>query len=428
MKKLPLTLVLCVTALLLLGSVTLYSATMRQPEPTRLYDHLCWITLGLVGAVLAALIPYTWLRRWHAPYVLLGITVVLLSLVFMPGIGIRTNGACRWLPFGQPSEFAKLALIIALAHYITSQPGHMHERNTGFLYPGIMAGMGCLLIFLEPDWGTAGLLAAVTLALLLVGGAHWFYLTSTVIIGCEAFVILLLQNQLRLTRVISFLNPEQYRDGPAWQGWHSLLSFGIGGWFGTFFGEGSHKFGFVPEQETDFILSLIGEELGLFVTSLVILLFCLIVLCGARIAWRTNDPFAQLLAVGITLLIGLQAFINIGVVTSSLPNKGLPLPFVSYGGSNLLCMLTAVGLLVNVARRAPLASPALARKGIFAPASVKISGPVGSLLDNPARRTRKSFWRKLNAWLRVRRNGRFPTIPRHSYQRPPHPLVQPSEN
>jgi cell division protein FtsW len=422
MKKLPLILILCVTALLLLGSVTLYSATMRQPEPMRLYAHLGWIALGLAVGTLAALIPYAWLRRWHTPYMLLGIAVVLLSLVFVPGISIRTNGACRWLPFGQPSEFAKLALIVALAHYIATRPGHMHERDAGFLCPGTMAGIVCLLIFLEPDWGSAALMAAVTLALLLVGGAHWFYLTSTVIIGGEAFFIMLLQNQLRLTRVISFLDPEHYQNGVAWQGWHSLLSLGVGGWLGTFFGEGSHKFGFVPEQQTDFILSLIGEELGLFGTGLIVLFFCLIVLCGARIAWRINDPFAQLLAVGITLLIGLQAFINVAVVTSSLPNKGLPLPFVSYGGSNLVCMLTGVGLLVNVARRAPLAAVDPAWKGIFAPASIKIGGPVGSLLDDPSRRTRKGFWQKMITRLRAHLDARFSTIPRHSYQRPPRPI------
>lgn len=421
MKTLSLTLVLCVTALLLLGSVALYSASMRQPEPTRLYAHLGWIALGLAVGALVAVTPYAWLRRWHAPYVLLGIAVVLLALVFVPGIGIRTNGACRWLRFGQPSEFAKLALIVALAHYIATRPGRMHERNAGFLYPGILAGAVGLLIFLEPDWGTAALMAAVTLAMLLVGGAHGFYLTSAIIIGGEAFFILLLRNQLRLLRVISFLDPERYRDGPAWQGWHSLLSLGVGGWFGTFWGEGTHKFGFVPEQETDFILSLIGEELGLFGTSLVILFFCLIVFCGARIAWRTNDPFAQLLAVGITLLIGFQAFINIGVVTSSLPNKGLALPFVSYGGSNLVCMLTAVGLLINVARHAPLAETAPAGKGIFTAASLKIGGPIGSLLDDPSRRTRQGFGRQLHAWLRRRRNARFPTLPRHNYQRPPRP-------
>jgi cell division protein FtsW len=231
----------------------------------------------------------------------------------------------------------------------------MPERNQGFIYPGLISGLMVLLIFLEPDWGTATLVAVETLVILTIAGAHWAYLVSAAIIGGELFTLLLLRNPLRLERILAFLNPEQYRHGVAWQTWHALLALGSGGLFGTFPGNGSLKNGFVPEQQTDFVLSLIGEELGLVGTSLVILMFVLILASGIRIAWQIEDPFGQLLASGITLLIAMQAFINIGVVTSLLPNKGIALPFVSYGGSNLVCMLTGIGLLISVARHGPMA-------------------------------------------------------------------------
>jgi cell division protein FtsW len=250
----------------------------------------------------------------------------------------------------KPSEFAKLALIIYLADYCAAHQDRMRERTAGFLYPGFVAGAVGLLIFVEPDWGTTTLVAAVALGMLAIAGSYWGYLLSASIIGAELFALLLLRNALRMDRFLAFLDPEQYKEGVGWQGWHSLLALGSGGWLGTFFGEGSHKNGFVPEQQTDFVLSLIGEELGFLGTALVLLLFVIIFLCGIRVAWKVQEPFGQLLACGISLLIGLQAFINFGVVTSSLPNKGIPLPFVSYGGSSLVCMLTCVGLLISVAR------------------------------------------------------------------------------
>jgi len=194
----------------------------------------------------------------------------------------------------------------------------------------------------------------VTLGLLSVAGAHWGYLVSTGIIGAETFTLLLLHNPLRLQRFMVFLDPEKFRDGTGWQGWHAMLALGSGGPLGTFLGAGSHKNGFVPEQQTDFVLSLLGEELGFAGTAVILFLFLIILLSGIRIAWKVADPFGQLLAFGITLLIGVQAFINIGVVTSSLPNKGIALPFVSYGGSSTLCMLTALGLLISVARHGPV--------------------------------------------------------------------------
>jgi len=419
MKKLTTILLLSVALLLLLGTVTLFSTTTYQPRLDRLWQHLCWIALGGLCCAFVCLADYAWLRKFHLPICLLGLACILLVAVLVPGIGVARNGAVRWLFFGQPSEFAKLALLIFLANYGAARPSRMHERNVGFIYPGIMAGVVVLLVFLEPDWGTAALIATVSLAMLAVAGTHWGYLLSATIAGAELFALLLLKNPLRMERFLAFRDPEQYKNGVGWQGWHSLLSMGSGGWFGTFFGEGIHKNGFVPEQQTDFVLSLLGEETGFLGVALVLSLFVLILLCGASIAWRVSDPFGQLLASGITVLIGLQAFINIGVVTSSLPNKGIALPFVSYGGSNLVCMLTSLGLLISVARHGLVFENARHETQLPAHARPKVGGPVGSLLENSTQPVPRGLWRNLVRWVRARRNSRFPSVPRHAYQQPP---------
>ncbi|HOX57286.1 MAG TPA: putative peptidoglycan glycosyltransferase FtsW [Candidatus Paceibacterota bacterium] len=419
MKRLTAILLLVVGILLLLGTLALYSSTTWQPRLTRLYLHLCWLAVGAVCCTVAALVPYPLLRRFHAPKWLLGLACILLAATLVPGIGVARNGAFRWLPFGQPSEFAKLALIIFLADHCATHQARMHERTAGFLFPGLMASIVGLLVFFEPDWGTTALLAAVALAMLAVGGSHWGYLLSTAIIGGELSVWLLLRNQLRMDRLLAFLDPEKYRDGVGWQGWHSLLALGSGGWCGTFLGAGSHKNGFVPEQQTDFVLSLIGEELGFLGTALVLLLFVILLLYGTRIAWKVADPFGQLLAFGITILIGLQAFINFGVVTSSLPNKGIALPFVSYGGSNLVCMLTALGLLISVARHGPMRANEKVAGLVAACTRAKVGGPVGSLLDRSAGQCRGGLRQRIARWIRSHRRSDFPALPLHAYQKAP---------
>ena len=419
MKRLITILILSVAILLMLGTVTLYSATTYQPRLDRFWLHLCWIAFGSLACVLVSLIDYEWLRRFHLPKCLLGLAVILLVAVLVPGIGVARNGAARWLFFGQPSEFAKLALIMFLADYGAARQSRMQERNFGFIFPGAMACVIVFLIFLEPDWGTAALIAAVSLAMLAIAGTHWGYLLSATIVGAELFALLLLKNPLRMERLLAFRDPELAQAGVGWQGWHSLLALGCGGWLGTFFGEGHHKNGFVPEQQTDFILSLLGEETGFLGTSLVLLLFVLILLCGARIAWRVSDPFGQLLASGVTVLIGLQAFINIAVVTSSLPNKGIALPFVSYGGSNLVCMLLCLGLLISVARHGPVLQQPELESQFAGHARPRVSGLVGSLLNNSTEPAPKGLWQRLSRWLRTRRKARFPSVPSRPYQVPP---------
>jgi len=187
---------------------------------------------------------------------------------------------------------------------------------------------------------------------LLLAGVQWKFIIPPVILAVVGLVVSILHDPMRMKRIFSWLDLEQNKDGVGYQAYQAMIALGSGGWCGLGLGNGRQKLGFVPEHHTDFIFSIIGEELGLVATLLVIVAFVVLALCGLYIALHARDTFGTLLATGITLLISLQAAINIGVVTSALPNKGLPLPFISYGGSNLLAMLTCVGILLSIARQA----------------------------------------------------------------------------
>jgi cell division protein FtsW len=189
--------------------------------------------------------------------------------------------------------------------------------------------------------------------MLLIAGVRWKYIIPPVLLGAVGLAVSILHDPMRLRHIFSWWDMEQHREGVGYQAYQAMIALGSGGWMGLGLGNGRQKLGFVPEDHTDFIFSIIGEELGLIATLLVVLAFVIIAICGIYIALRARDPFGGLLAAGITFLVSLQAAINIGVVTSALPNKGLPLPFISYGGSNLLAMFTCVGLLFSIARHAP---------------------------------------------------------------------------
>ncbi len=358
-------LVFCVAALLALGMVMLYSASMAQAGARYLAMQLVWCALGLIVAVVTTLVDFRYLKRyWWVP---VSIAVVMLVLVLKSG---KINGARRWFSFGgmhlQPSEFAKLALIIALAWYGEHFQRQMPLLKRGILIPALMIGVTVGLVLKEPDVGTALLLAAVSGALLLIAGIRLKYFLPSVLaaaLGAGVFIYYNLveltimhqrgqQGAMRSERIYSWLHLEETRRDKGLQAYEAMVALGSGGVVGKGLGDGRQKLGFVPEHHTDFIFSIIGEELGLAATLLVIAGYVGIIFSGAYIAMNARDTFGMLLGAGITLLIGLQAFINIGVVTSALPNKGLPLPFISYGGSNLLVMLASVGLLLNVARQA----------------------------------------------------------------------------
>lgn len=348
-------LVFCVAALLSLGLVMLYSSSMADNGSRFIKVQLLWSALGLVACVLAALLDYKLLKHLALP--LLAVSVVLLALVFVKPIGVHRNGASRWLGYHktslfQPSEIAKLALVVFLAWYGERYQRQMPTWKRGIVVPSLFIAVVLGLVFCEPDRGTTILLAGVSAAMLLISGVRWRFIIPPLLLAAIGLAISLYRDPMRARRILSWWYLEENKSGVGYQAYEAMLALGSGGWTGLGLGNGRQKLGFVPEKHTDFIFSIIGEELGLLATALVIVGFILLVLCGIYIAIRAPDTFGLLLGSGISFMIGLQAFINIGVVTSALPNKGLPLPFISYGGSNLLLMLTCVGILLAIARQA----------------------------------------------------------------------------
>lgn len=354
MKVAVTTLVFCVASLLALGMVMLYSSSMAQVGAGYLTKQLIWCVLGVAACVAATVVDYRRLRKiWWVP---LCVALLMLALVLSPHVGARINGARRWFRVGgfnfQPSEFAKIALLIALAWYGEHFQRQMPQWKRGLLIPGLLIGLTVGLIFKEPDVGNALVLAAVSGVMLLVAGIRLRYFVPPVLAAAIGVGVFICYNPVRSDRIYSWLHVEETRRSTGRQAYEAMVALGSGGLTGKGLGDGSQKLGFVPLQFSDFIFSIIGEELGLVGTLLVIAAFLAVVFCGIYIAMHAADTFGLLLGAGITFLIGLQAFINIGVVTGALPNKGLPLPFISHGGSNLLLMLTCVGVLLSIARQA----------------------------------------------------------------------------
>jgi cell division protein FtsW len=374
MKVAVTTLAFCVAALLALGLVMLYSSSMTQVGAHYLMLQLVWCALGFVLCVAATALDYQWLKKAAWPLFILALVLLVLVILPLPhGITKKINGAHRWFILPgmrlQPSELAKLALIVMLAWYGERFQRQMHTLKRGVVLPGLLIVSVLGLVFIEPDRGTTILLATVSGAMLLVAGVRWKHVLIPAAAGVTGLVISILHDPMRMRRIFSWWNLEEHKDGVGYQAYQAMIALGSGGWSGLGLGNGRQKLGFVPEHHTDFIFSIIGEELGLIATLAVIVAFVIIAICGIYIALNSRDTFGLLLALGITLLISLQAAINIGVVTSALPNKGLPLPFISYGGSNLLAMFAGVGILFSVARHAP--------------AREKISDPAAETGDNP---------------------------------------------
>ena len=359
-KKLLLLLGLCVGALCLLGLVMLYSTAFTAKDQDRVHAQLFYLAAGLCMAPLLVWLDYNWLQHRAVLYALGGICLVLLVAVYIPGVGVQVNGSSRWVRgLGQPSEFAKPVDILLLAAGLSRLNQWTSVRlKQGFLLPLLLGVVPAGLIFFEQDWGTATLLLLLTLTMLLISGARWQHLALTILAALPVAAVLVAHNAVRRERIMVFLDPEAARHGSGRQVWQSLLAIGSGGLQGHFLDGSLHKFGYVPEQQTDFIFARIGEEMGLWGSSLVVLLFVGIFRCGLHTMKHARDRFGQFIATGCTTVIVLQACINMAVATSLVPNKGLPLPFMSYGGSGLLAMFICVGLLGSVAWRAREMKPA----------------------------------------------------------------------
>jgi len=339
-------------ALTLLGLVMLFSAAQSTfPGAYKtLAKQAVWMVIAVLSFLLAWRTPLDVLRRFS--WFFYAASILGLILILVPGIGIKVNGAQRWLGFGpvrlQVSEFAKVGLVLAMAHYMA-----MHQRETktflkGYVVPCLMLGGICGLVILQPDFGTCFLLGAVGAIMLFQGGANLLYLLPTVALGTTVFSILVYLDPVRLRRVTAFLDVEANLNDGAYQLWQGILAFGAGGVTGVGLGRGRQQLLFLPEAHTDFIFAVIGEELGLVCTVGVVLLFLLIFLVVSWHARKAPRLFDFLLLQGSLLAITLQALINVGVVTGCLPTKGMSLPFISYGGSNLVVTFILIGFIVNV--------------------------------------------------------------------------------
>jgi cell division protein FtsW len=286
--------------------------------------------------------------------------VVSMALVLVPGLGVKVGGSHRWLHAGpvsvQPSEFGKLAVVVALAAWMDAAGHRADTLWRGLLLPGAGLGLVMALLMAEPDYGTAILTGVVGIGILFGGGARLSHLALATGAGLCLIVLAVLWDPLRLARIMVMVAPEDY-PATAYHVIQSKAAFIRGHWIGVGLGESLQKELYLPEAHTDFILAIIGEETGLVGTASVVLLFAAFAVCGAVITLKAPDPFGKLLALGLTLWIGLQAAINIGVVTACLPPKGLPLPFISYGGSSLLASITAACILASIGLHATEEDP-----------------------------------------------------------------------
>jgi cell division protein FtsW len=357
-NKAAITLLVIMLMLLTIGVVMLFSTSALYAKDRYGDQHyllkrqLAWMLVGGVGCVAAASVPYPKLRGVCTGVLI--VAAVMLALVLIPHVGLKVGGARRWLGLGwmrfQPSELGKLALIVWLAHWLAKEKRRLNKFGRGFAVPMGVVGCVLALVLLEPDFGSTALLASVSFALMFIAGVRLRFLVPTIFTGAGGFVALMIHNPERSRRLMAFLDLEKYKQGAGYQVWQAILAFGSGGFNGLGLGNSRQKMFYLPEAHTDFIFPIVGEELGLVGTLGILLAFALLVACAVIIALRASDLFGQYLGMGIALLIAMQALINVGVVTAWLPTKGLPLPFISFGGSNLVLNMVAVGLLLNIFR------------------------------------------------------------------------------
>jgi cell division protein FtsW len=347
-----------VAALVGVGLVMVFSASSATAYAEHgdiayyLKRQLVWLALGLAGAYALYRTPYQRLKAL-APYILLG-AIAGLALVFVPHIGLGVNGGRRWIGTSaisvEPSEFAKLALVIYLSAVLSVRGERITSLVRGLVPLCVPVALMAVLVLKEPDMGTASLLLFTAFALFFAAGARVVHLAAVVLTTVPFAALTVLASPYRRARIFAFVDP--WKD-PLNTGFHivqSLLALGSGGLFGVGLGASRAKFFYLPEQYTDFIFSVLGEELGLIGTLAVIALFITLAYRAIRIALAAPDRFGFFLAVGCAAMITIQAFVNIGVVSSSWPVTGVPLPFISFGGSSLVVNLLAVALIANVGR------------------------------------------------------------------------------
>jgi len=350
-------------ALLLTGLVMVYSSSSIMAEHRFgsqyhfLKRQVVAVMAGLVALGVLCRVRVRLLEKIALP--LLVLAGLLMVAVLIPGIGTRAGGAQRWIALPgfnvQPAEIAKLALVLFGARMLAQMGDRVRDFTTGFL-PLVLVGLVFVgLLLLQPDFGGAVTIMALVAVMLFVAGTRLAYLGTAALLAVPALVGLAIVSPYRLTRLLSFLDPWNARTGTGYQIVQSFLAFGSGGLTGVGLGAGRQKLMYLPEAHTDFVFSVIGEELGLVGVAAIVGLYGVLLWRGIGIAVRAEDPFGALLALGITSLLGLQAIINMSVVTGMLPTKGLTLPLVSYGGSSTIICLAGIGILLAIGAQTPAA-------------------------------------------------------------------------
>jgi len=342
-----------------LGLVFIYSASSFLAEH-RMGDSYFFFKrqgifclVGLVFLIITRNIPPGFYARLAYP--LLFISLALLGALLIPGVGKAVGGASRWLSLGifsfQPSELAKLTLAVYLAYSMAKKGQEMASFSKGLLPHLIIAGVFMGLILLQPDLGTAVIIGFWLMMILFVGGVRFYQLAALVFAFAPVVGFLIWMEPYRLRRWWAFLEPWKDPYGLGFQIVHSFLAFGSGGVLGVGLGNSKQKLLYLPEPHTDFILSIIAEEVGLLGVGVIVLLFGILIFRGIRVALNARDLYSTYLALGISCFLGIQVIINMGVVMGLLPTKGLTLPLISYGGSSLVVNMTAIGILLGIARR-----------------------------------------------------------------------------
>lgn len=346
-------------ALTCFGVVMVYSASSVMAAK-KFHDGFYFLKrqglyalMGFGVMACAMRIDYHIWRRFAVPVLLA--CLVLLVLVLIPGIGGSAGGASRWIRLPgfslQPSELAKIALIMYMAYSLDKKQEKVRFFSTGFLPYMVVLAILLLLLIKQPDLGSSLTLGAVAVIMLFAAGTRPTYIISMVLLALPFLYFLVMNVDYRRRRILAFLDPWQDPTNTGFQIIQSWLAFGTGGIFGQGLGEGKQKLFYLPEAHTDFILSVVGEELGFLGVMVIAAMFFLLVHRSIRVALNAEDNFGRFLAFGIAVLLGIEAFVNIAVVTGLLPTKGLALPFISYGGSSLIISLFAVGVLLNVSSR-----------------------------------------------------------------------------
>ncbi|HEY4492390.1 MAG TPA: putative lipid II flippase FtsW [Acidobacteriota bacterium] len=346
-------------AMMMFGLVMIYSASAvlaMEKHHNAFYfveRQIIWSAIALVGMFLLMNIPY---RKWNNRILVYGSLTAAVSLLILVLFAPSVANVHRWFRLGplslQPAELAKLPLIIFLSYHLARKQGQIDSFWQTLLPALLVCGQMAFLVVMEPDLGTAIMFLGIAMAMLFLAGMPLRYFAGLIVVSLPLFYFLIMNVGYRRERLFSFFNPEADALDKGFQIIQSLIALGAGGTKGVGLANGIQKLFYLPEPHTDFVYAIIGEELGLIGTVAVLMAFVLFLWRGLRIAWKVPDPFGQFLAAGITIMIVLQAFINISVVVGLLPTKGLPLPFISSGGSSLLVNLMGVGILLNISQHA----------------------------------------------------------------------------